>query len=77
MSRQQLLVLAVMLLKQVQQRRTFVLKFVLSVILSTPESRNSLTQADVLTDSRSVSISKSNFIFQTTKAAQRAALFSF
>jgi len=40
MRKQQLLVLAVMLLKQVQQRRTSVLKFVQNATHSLQESRN-------------------------------------
>ena len=60
MSRPQSLVLAVMLLRQVQPEKTSVLKFALSVILSTQESRSLLIQADVLTDSKDVSILRNN-----------------
>lgn len=63
MSRPQSLVLAVMLLRQVQPEKTSVLKFALSVILSTQESRSLLIQADVLTDSKDVSILRNNYFY--------------
>ena len=74
MGRQQLLVLAVMLSKQVQPEKISVLKFVPSAILSTQESRSLLIPADVLTDLKSVSTSQNNLL-QLIKRHLCAALF--
>ena len=66
---QPLHVLAAMSFRHVPPRRTFVLKFVQSVIRSLRASRSWLIQADVLRDSTSVSIS-SNFFVKNRKIKQ-------
>ena len=63
--------------KHTKQRKTFVLKFVQSVILSLQASRSLLIQVDVLTDLTSVLVSRTNKFWLLSDTKEFVSLINF